>query len=458
MPEDSKKSPRESEQDTPAEKPEVAVEESDADELARLKAENEALRGKVAEADKSQEVRSHKARNGWAIAVAVVATLTLSLSIPAIWLNRMVTDTNYYVNTVAPLASDPAIQNAVASAASDAIVKQLDATARIRSLLPTNLAFVAVPIGSAVNDFVKKQTTVFVQSPQFPQIWRQLNQTSHAAFVAAITGRQGGALTVQAGTVTLDVGILAQKVAAQLSKAGLGFASNLPVNKINKQIVLFHSGLLAQMTVYVNWLTQVALLLPILGLLLAIGAFALGADRRRVALWFGWSMLVWTILPLQAILLGQTYVANQLLKLASIPTAAAQNAYTILFAALTHAEQIAIAISVVIIVAALIAGPSRWATAMRGWLTGGISGASSHLDLGPVGTWVGAHMNGMRAIGYAGGAIALLLMPAPRTIAEILWIAVFVIVWLLIVQFVGSAGSAASPAEEEVTAEDNTAA
>lgn len=421
----------------------------DESKLAELEAENEALRAQVAEHDAAQSVESHRARNGWAAAIAVAATLALALSIPAIWLNRMVSDTNYYVNTVAPLAHDTAIQNAVAGAASDAIVARLNATERIRSLLPTRLAFVAVPVGSAVNDFIAKQTTAFVHSDAFPQVWNQINRTSHAAFVTAMTGNQGGAVTVQAGTLTLDVGVLAQKVAARLSGAGLGFVNNLPLNKINKKIVLFHSALLGQLAVYFAWLNRVALVLPVIGLLLAAGAFALAFDRRKAALWFGWSLLLWTLLPLELILLGQTYVGNQLVRLLSIPSAAAQNAYSILFAAPIHAEQVGIAVAVVIILAALIAGPSRWARAMRGWFSGGIGHVASNVNLGPFGEWVGGHMNGVRAIGYVVAAIALLLLPRPRTIAEIVWIAVFVIVWLLLVQFVGSAHGGITSVEDE---------
>lgn len=446
-----------SEGDSAEEKPAttLADERPDDDELGRLKAENEALKAKVEASEKSANVGARRARNGGAAAIAVIATLVISLAVPAVWLNRMVTNTDYYVQTVAPLARDAAIQDAVAAAASDAIVQQLDATNRIRSLLPTNLAFVAAPIGQAANDFVHKQATTFVRSDAFPKVWDQINTTGHKALVAAVTGKQDGAVTVQSGTITLDVGILAQQLAAQLSKAGLGFVNNLPVGNIHKQITLYHSDTLAQAGVYVNALSQVALALPIIGLVLAIIVFALAADRRKAALWFGWSLLVWTVLPLQAIFLGQTYVAARLQTLAGIPTPAAQNAYNIIFAWIVSFEQLLVGLSVIIVVAAMLAGPSRWATAVRGWLTGGIGSASSHLELGVFGEWVAARMQTLRTVGYVLAAALLIVLPRPRTMTQIWWIVGFVVVWLLVVQVLGSGSKPMAPSPD--VADDGTA-
>src|SRR5689334_14610829 len=88
--------------------------------------ELEQLRRRVAEleaelsATRSGEAEPHPARQAgrWrAVTAAIAITLACvlaSLSVVAVWANSQVSDTNRYVETVAPLAKDPAVQKAVA--------------------------------------------------------------------------------------------------------------------------------------------------------------------------------------------------------------------------------------------------------------------------------------------------------------------------------------------------------
>ena len=415
-------------------------------ELERLRAENAALKEQVAVAEKVSSTRSMKLRNSGAAVVMIVAALALALAIPAVWVNRMVTSTDYYVATVAPLADDPAIQDAVATAASDKIIEQLDFQTKLESRLPTDLAFLAAPISNAADNFVRKQATNFVQSDAFAKVWEEINRVSHTAFVSAVTGKTTGALQLEAGTITLDLGVLVDKIVEQLDSMGLEFVNNVPTDALDQTLTLYHSDTLAQASSAVDMIQKIALILPLIGLILAAAAVALAADRRYVLLWLGWMMLVFTIVPLEAIYIGQTYFGAQLQSLASIPSEAAQNAFGIIFAALIATEKLFAVVAVLLIAGALVAGPSKWARALRGGLAGGISGVSSHLEFGVFGRWVGARMSALRLAGYLIAAALLVVLPTPRTMTQIWWLVAFIVVWVLAVQLVGS-GSA--PHEEK---------
>lgn len=420
----------------------------EANELERLRAENAALKQQVAVAERVSASRSAKARNGFAAALMLVATFALALAIPAVWVNRMVTSTDYYVQTVSPLAQDPAIQDVVAAAASDAAIEQLDLKTRLESQLPTNLAFLAAPINSAAEGFIRKQATTFVRSDAFPQIWDKINTVGHKAFVTAVTGKQTGAVQIDAGTVTLDVGELTDQIVAKLDGAGFGLINKLPASATDRTITLYQSDALAQASVAVDQVQNIALVLPLLGIALCAGAVGLAANRRRALLWLGWSMLAWTLIPLQVIYIGQSYVGQQLQSLASIPSDAAQNAYGIIFAALINMERLFVGMSLLVILAALLAGPSKWAVALRRGMSTGISGVSSHLDLGVFGEWVAARMAALRVTGYLIAAGLLLVLPRPRTMTQVWWIAAFVVLWVFAVQLAGSGAAADAEASD----------
>ena len=91
-------------------------------ELERLRAEVADLRTQVATAPEAAEQvvipPSRPRRQRWRSVVAtlliVIGCILAPLSVVAVWAKNQVTDTDRYVATVTPLASDPAIQNAVA--------------------------------------------------------------------------------------------------------------------------------------------------------------------------------------------------------------------------------------------------------------------------------------------------------------------------------------------------------
>jgi hypothetical protein len=406
--------------------------------IEQLEAENEELKRAVAATPQTPVAHPGRGRNGGAIAMAITAALLIALAVPAVWLNRMVSDTDVFVATVAPLAQDPDIQNVVAEAASEAIVEKLDATARLQQVLPENLQLLAVPVAEAVNGFIEKQAYALVRSDQFGTAWEQVIRVSHKALVTALTGKDTGALNVQAGVFTLDVGTLADQLKTRLVDAGLGFVANLPTGRLDKTITLYESPALAQMTTAFDLLTRIALWLPLLGLIFAGGAVALAVDRRKAVLWLGGALAIGAILPLQALFLSQTYVTAQLYELAKIPTAAAQSAWTILFRDLVTADRAVIALGLALWAGAIVAGPARWAVAMRGGLSGGLSGVASHMELGRFGAWVRGRKSALRWVGAGFAFVILLLLPAPRTVSSIVWLVFAWVVWILLVELFGA--------------------
>ena len=62
----------------------------------------------------------------WSTLLIVIGCILAPLSVVAVWAKNQVTNTDRYVATVAPLADDPAIQNAVADRVTAEIFSYLD--------------------------------------------------------------------------------------------------------------------------------------------------------------------------------------------------------------------------------------------------------------------------------------------------------------------------------------------
>lgn len=360
-----------------------------------LRAEVERLRAENAKLSSAASPTEFWRNTGGGVLI-VIGVLVLSMAIAAVWLNRTVMDEDRWVETVAPLAQDAAIQEYVASSASNAIVEGIDIQSYVQealSALPPKAEILAAPITAAIQTFVRDSASKFVQSPQFPEAWTEMNRLAHRAFIASITQTQGQLINNQNGKVTLDVSVLTDRIKQALSDKGLKFVNDIPLAPSKKQIVLYDSPTLAQFGVIIHAMNTAAYLLPLLALALLGGGVALAANRRKAVLWLGIGIVVATTLPVEMIYLGQAPFAKAAYSLGQMPSAAAEHAYTIVFRNLIRADWIAAFLGAVLAFGAMAVGPAAWAVALRRGVANGqlLGGVGLGWGFGPTGEWIPPH-------------------------------------------------------------------
>jgi hypothetical protein len=167
-------------------------------ELERLRAEVATLRSRLRQpaADRGDRVAAVRrtGRQRWRTIVAtlliVLACLLAPLSVVAVWARNQVTNTDRYVATVAPLAEDPAIQNAIADQITAQVFTYIDvrgltnevvdalATRGLPPRLADQLQALTVPIASGVEGFTRTQVGKVVQSQAFADAWVQANRVA----------------------------------------------------------------------------------------------------------------------------------------------------------------------------------------------------------------------------------------------------------------------------------------
>ena len=288
--------------------------DANAQELARLRAEVTRLESALEQQHTTRlpTVARPAARRGiWRPIVAgvmiLVAAILAPLSVVAIWAHDEIGDTDRYVETVAPLASDPAVQDAISTRITDEIFSRLDVKAitqdavdalAARGLPPaaaTSLKALTTPLSSGVHSFVADKVDALVRSPQFEQAWETANRQAHAQLVAVLTGDlENSAVSVQGKTVTVNLATVIETVKTKLEDAGFGLVSKLP--PINAEFTIVQSVDITKAQNYFRILSGMARGLPIVALALLAGAVAIGRSRRRTlvvgALSIAASMLV----------------------------------------------------------------------------------------------------------------------------------------------------------------------
>ena len=144
-------------------------------ELERLRAEVAATRAlpQGVAVGQPEPRRTHRGRWAGAIVLLLVAALLAPLSALATFTRSTVLDTDKYLAMVAPLASDPAVQEEISRRITDAVFEQLkvkelttqtlDAIAarpRVEGVtenLPVQLSTFAEPISNAIYGFTEGQ-------------------------------------------------------------------------------------------------------------------------------------------------------------------------------------------------------------------------------------------------------------------------------------------------------------
>ena len=441
------------------------------------RAEVERLRARVAELEARLSRPAAAApvargpRQRWrSVTAAVLITvgcLLSPLAVTAVWAHQEISNTDRYVQTVSPLASDPAVQRAVTNRITTAIFERVDVNALVGDAvsrlqaqgLPPQvsgaLGALSAPITNGVEGFTRDQVAKIVASPQFAQAWDAANRAAHTQVVNVLSGNQSGAVTAQGNAVVVDLGPFVEQVKTRLVDEGFGLAANIPA--VNASVTLFQSDQLPRVQGAYRLLEALGLWLPVISLVL-IGAGVYVAKSHRRALLGGALGVAGGML-----LLGLALTWGRSAYLGALPSGVDTQAATSLFDTLVRFLRDALRATLVaaLVVAALafFAGGSVTATRTRGALTGGIGsvrrGAEGRgMRTGRVGGWLYAHRRAAR-ITIAAVAAAVIVFWTNPTVVVVLWTAVVALVVLAVLEFLARPpGEQPEPAPEEAAREE----
>jgi hypothetical protein len=388
----------------------------------------------------------------------VIGCILAPLSVVSVWTKNLVTDTDRYVTTVAPLANDPAIQSAVADKITAEIFTHLDVAAitnqavdalaerGLPPLVATQLHALSQPLSSGVEGFVRTEVGKVVASDAFAGAWITANRAAHQALVAALTGDTREGITIENDTVSINLGPIIAEVKQRLIDRGFGLASRIP--NVNPSFVLVQSDYIAQARGAFNLLNAIGNWLPVVAVFfLAIGIYVAKGHRRAlmgVGLGLAGGMLALGL----GLALFRTIYLNEL-PLGVLTRDAAAAFYDTLVRFLRLGLRTVLVFGLVIALAGFFTGRSTTAVRARaglrkgiGWLRGGAEQAG--FRTGPVGAWVYTYKRVLWIAVIAIAALVLVFWDQP-TGKVIIGITLGVLVALVIIEFLGRPPSPAAP-------------
>jgi hypothetical protein len=368
--------------------------------------------------------RGHLPRRISAWVLVVLASILIPVSVISVWAIRTVTNTDQYVETMAPLARNPVIVDGLATRATDALFSTHIVQNKITDALPKSAKPLVAPIVTQVHSYVYGLAVKVFSSPKFGKLWDTLNRHSHQAVINILTGKQTPLQKnlAKGGQIALNLSPALNNLISDLDAHGVTLFNPLKAvstqgvsfTVVSKQQVSKFSGLF-NLVVKLKWAV------PVIALVLAILAVALALERRKTLLRLAVGVALMSMLVLAGLSLGRGIFIGQ----AAGGGFHAQSAAAVWDTVLRFLKadlRWTLLISVLVAFGAWLAGPARYAVWIRKtcasggrWVaaqaralssgTGRVAAESSRVR--HTGGWIVEHLKGLRIVGVVVAGLIL---------------------------------------------------
>ena len=319
----------------------------------------------------------------------VVSTLVLLIGALTVYVKREVLDTNNFTASTTELMRNPKVQSALATFLVDQIYQNVDVKADLQKQLPNNLKGLAGPASAALNDYGTRAATRLLATNAVINLVQRATRVAHAQFLRIVDDKPGAGQKVY-----LQLRPVVLKLASRLGLEEQ-VSARLPADAGRFLVLNDENGTIDTVRQSVKLIRALSLFLLILVVALYAAAIWLARGWRREAiLRCGAGVLIVGLLlfvirrVLQGVLLDALVGQRP-----ARPAVSA--AYLILTELLTAIAWTAVAVGLITVVLAFLAGPSRAGRAFR---TFAAPGLVRH-------PWI--------AWGVDAGAILLILIAAP---------------------------------------------
>ena len=276
-----------------------------------------------------------------------------------LWAQRQALDSDNWVDTSGALLEDEQIRDALALYLVDALYRNSEVQQRLATTLPPPLDRLAAPAAAGLKQLAERGAARLLGTAAAAKAWRAANREAHDTLLAVVRGQ------VADRAVSLNLGEMLSQVAA-----GSGLppkvVDKLPPDVANLQIA--GRDQLDSAKTALDLLEEIPWVLFGLALLCFAGAIWLSPDGRHGILNVGICLIVAGIALLALRQLGGRAVVDAL---ADAPNAhpVADDVWSIGTSLMVDAAHGSMLLGLFVVSGAWLAGPARWAAAVRRFAT-----------------------------------------------------------------------------------------
>jgi hypothetical protein len=332
---------------------------------------------------------ARKSHPRWAVGLTVLGTVLTFAAIFSIWVNRQALDTNNWVDTSTRLIQNDKVREQLADYLANELFAETEVASELREALPPRLAPLATAAAGGLEQRAPRAAARLFATPRFQELWEAANRRAHEALLQVLDGG-GSTVSAENGEVKLKLGPVLAEL-GEGSGVGEALVSKLPPEA--GEITVLKSDELSLAQEVANLLRKLPIVLTLAALLCFALAIYLAPRRREALRSVGLAFAIAGLLSLTLRGFAGTYVVSGLSRTTSVEPAV-EAVWSIGTSLLGTIATSAIVFGLLVALAAVLAGPTKVAVAIRRYL-------APYARRSPAGLWGAALLIFLALIAWA---------------------------------------------------------
>jgi hypothetical protein len=296
-------------------------------------------------------------------ALVILATVLAFVAIFSLWVNRQALNTDNWTTTSGKLLENKAVQTQVAAFVVKELYANVDVKAALQNRLPQQLQPLAGPVAGGLRQLAQTAAERALATGQVQDVWKKANRAAHKTLLKVINGGSKN-ISTTGGKVTLNLRSVVGEVAGEVG-IDPAVANKIPASA--GSLVILRSKQIDAAQKIAKLIRRLAIVLTVLVFGLYALAVYLARGRRRETLRsVGIGFIAAGAVALIVRGLAGTAVVNALAKNEEARPAA-EAVWSIGTSLLAQAAGSAITFGILLVIAAVFAGPTRYAVRLRSW-------------------------------------------------------------------------------------------
>ena len=329
----------------------------------------------------------------------VLATVIGIVVVMTTWINRQMLSNDSFRTASRQLIQDPEIRNTLSVYLVDQLYENVDVEQALQKRLPDDLQGLAGPLSTALRQPLTNAADRLLSRPRVQKLWIDASGLAHQQVVNVLEDKTGAGISTGNGEVTLNLRPIVAELGKSLGLPAAALAALPPKAGVftimrSDQLKAAQTGVqvLRALTI---WLFILVLALYALAIYLARGA------RRETLRNTGWAFVLIGLIALVVRRVAGSYTIGALVDPGY--RVSAHHVWLISTSILGSIGRATIIYGLIIVLGAVLAGPTRAGTAVRRWL-------APVLNTRPGVTW-----------GSVGGVFLLIVLWGPTHALRAWW-------------------------------------
>lgn len=394
-----------------------------------------------------EDRKRNGARTAAAIVLIILGALCVPVALVASEARGQLTSTSTFVNTLGPLAHDPAIQRYVSDQTASAILDAVNIPALTGQLVDgltslgtgpvTTRALRAVSgsLTAALTSVVRGRVDDFIHSSAFDSAWREALRVSHHQVTATLGGDSAALVAVgRDGSVRIPLDPLVQRATRELENNGFTLAAHIP--PVHRSLTILPASSLGNLVAAYGILLLLGTWLP----WISLGAIAAGlliAPRFSPAMITASVAVLLSMVLVLALLAWARIFFVASLAPGTVPVGVASALWGAVTSGISGAAGAILVISAGVLVVSWASSSLRYPRAIRANVSHQLDrlrsrSESAGITTGRLGEWLHRYHRALW-VAIALASAAVLVTVRPLTVALAVWTTLLALLALILV-------------------------